>query len=541
MSKPSYCGTDETLEVFRVAIESVTHAIFITDRDGVFEYVNPAFTRVTGYSSDEVIGCSTRILKSGLMEEAYYQRLWCAVLAGQSWSERITNRRKSGELYQARQIISPILDERSEPCRFVAIQEDVTERSRAEQRLRELSREYESIFVNTQDAIFLIEVREGPEFRFVRLNPTHERITGLRTESVRDKTPVELFGEDLGEALSANYRRCVELGELVVYDEMLNFGGGVRSWRTRLAPVFDGDRVVEIVGTSRDITIEERLKNEQQIFFEVSPDPFAILTSDGRFHQVSPTWSRTLGVEPSVLVGTHLLDRVHPDDRETGIQLLEQLGSGEEVYEFEMRLRGEDREYRWLSWSAARPTHEGLIYAVARDVQENKRLREQLIELSSIDVLTGIANRMKGGAELRRESERAKRYGVSLSLLVFDIDHFKQINDTHGHAVGDEVLRATCGAIRSRLRPTDTFARWGGEEFIVVLPDTDASSAAKLAERLRGSVAAGGYAGGLTVTISIGVAEYRNSEDPETGLLRRADDALYAAKANGRNQVRIAE
>ncbi len=530
-------------QLFRVAIEAARHAVYITDREGRFLYANPAFAKVTGYEPAEVLGEETRILKSGVMDDEYYRKLWETVLAGRSWRETITNRRKSGELYEAHQIISPILSEHGTPSRFVVIQEDISEQAAAERRVRDLAREYESIFRNTQDAIFMIEVlhrSDEPEFRFVRLNPTHERLTGLRTEQVRGRTPFELFGSELAGEIVANYRWCYESGEAIVYDEVLDLGQGPRSWRTRLAPVFDNGRIIELIGTARDITIEERLKNEQQLFFEISPDPFVILTSDGRFHQLSPSWRELIGGELDGIVGRFLLDYIHPDDRENGLRLLERMGAGEPVSEFEMRFEVEHGAYRWLSWSAASPTTEGLIYAVARNIEENKRLREQLVELSSTDTLTGIANRAKGQSELLREAERAKRYGVMLSLLMFDVDHFKQVNDTHGHAVGDDVLQRICRKVSGELRPTDTFARWGGEEFIVVLPETDAEAACRLAERLKTEVGALSHSHGAPVTVSIGVAEYRDSEDPDTGLLRRADDALYQAKQAGRDRVRIA-
>ncbi len=533
----------DDLQLLRVAIESARHAVYITDRNGTFLYANPAFAKVTGYAPDEVLGRKTSVLQSGVMDDEYYRRLWKTVLSGRSWRETITNRRKSGELYEAYQIISPILSDGGPPSRFVVIQEDISEQATAERRVRELAREYESVFRNTQDAVFLIQVlhrSEEPEFRFLRLNPTHERLTGLRTEDVRGKTPIELFGPELGGEVVANYRKCYDSREAIVYDEVLDLGHGPRSWRTRLAPVFDGGLIIEIIGTARDITIEERLKSEQQLFFEISPDPFVILTSDGRFHQLSPSWRDLIGGELDGIVGRFLLEYIHPEDRENGLRLLELMAAGQPVSEFEMRFAIEQDTYRWLSWSAASPTREGLIYAVARDIEENKRLREQLVQLSSTDTLTGIANRAKGQSELLREAERSKRYGVPLSLLMFDVDYFKEVNDTHGHALGDEVLQRICEKVTADLRPTDIFARWGGEEFVVVLPDTDADAACRLAERLRQETGALRHSHGRPVTISIGVAEYRDSEDPDTGLLRRADDALYQAKHDGRDRVRLA-
>ncbi len=535
------------LEVFLAAIEAARHAIFVTNAEGLIEYVNPAFSRVTGYSAQEALGAKTSILRSGIMSTEYYQSLWSEVLAGNSWSESITNRRKNGELYEAWQIISPIADEDGQPLKFVVIQEDVTERVWTERALAELTQEYETVFTNTQDAIFLLSVElESPDsevvFRFLRLNATHEELTGFTTQQVRGKTPRELVGEELGEVLCANYRRCFESRETVLYDEVLDLPAGRRTWRTRLSPVIDTnlDRVVQIIGTARDITLEQQLQSEQQLFFEVSPDLFAILTPDRRFHQASPAWVHLMGWEPSSLIGRPLSEYLHPDDIFSTIDTLSAVNEANPTAVFEARLLTRGGEYRWTSWNVKCPRADGIMYAVARDVEENKRLQAQLIRMSTVDQLTGVSNRAQGTVDLHREAERVQRHGGVLSLIMCDIDHFKQINDNHGHSVGDEALRHTCGVIEKQLRTTDFLARWGGEEFVVILPDTDRDGAVVFAERLREAVEKSRGPKDIALTLSLGVAEYNPEEDPEKGLLSRADRALYEAKEAGRNRVRIA-
>ena len=535
------------LGVFLAAIESARHAIFVTNSDGLIEYINPAFSRVTGYSAQEALGAKTSILRSGVMTAEYYQDLWSQLLAGNSWSESITNRRKNGELYEAWQIISPITDEAGRPLKFVVIQEDVTERVQTERALAELSQEYEIVFTNTQDAIFLLSVeQETPDaevlFRFLRLNATHEELTGFTTRQVRGKTPTEVVGEELGGELCANYRRCFDSRETVVYDEVLDLPAGRRTWRTRLSPVIDAaaDRVVQIIGTARDITLEERLKSDQQFFFEVSPDLFAILTPDRRFQQASPAWAHLMGWEPSTLIGHLVTEYVHPDDINSTIDALSAVNEASPFGVFETRFRTQGGEYRWTSWNIKCPSVDGMIYAVARDVEENKRLQARLIQMSTVDQLTGISNRAQGSVDLHREAERVQRHGGKMSLIMCDIDHFKQVNDNYGHAVGDEGLQNTAHVIEKQLRTTDFFARWGGEEFVVILPDTDRDGAVVFAERLREAVETTRAANNIALTISLGVAEYSPNEDPERDLLSRADRALYEAKEAGRNRVCVA-
>lgn len=152
-----------------------------------------------------------------------------------------------------------------------------------------------------------------------------------------------------------------------------------------------------------------------------------------------------------------------------------------------------------------------------------------------LDPLTGAPNRRRLMQGLAAGLERQE----PLTVILFDLDHFKRVNDTFGHDAGDEVLRGTVAAGMAALRRDTLLGRWGGEEFLVVLPSTRLADGAVVAERLRLSVAEVVYGPGLHVTASFGVAEALPGEDV-SGLLRRADEALYASKAAGRNQVRAA-
>jgi len=155
----------------------------------------------------------------------------------------------------------------------------------------------------------------------------------------------------------------------------------------------------------------------------------------------------------------------------------------------------------------------------------------RLERLADIDALTGALNRRGLHAVLTEKGPA--------SLVLYDIDHFKAINDTHGHVVGDEVLKRLALLLAGVLRAGDAVVRWGGEEFLLVLPGVDVAKAERIAERGRRTVEDEAFAGGLRATVSAGVAERRGAEEPEQ-LIRRADEALYLAKRAGRNCVRVA-
>lgn len=174
--------------------------------------------------------------------------------------------------------------------------------------------------------------------------------------------------------------------------------------------------------------------------------------------------------------------------------------------------------------------------------QTNQELQKTLVELgrlASTDKLTGAWNRRRLEETVLNEMDRLRRYDHPLSLMIIDIDLFKKINDHHGHAGGDQVLAELVVLVQAALRATDSLTRWGGEEFIVLCPNTTLSSVAMLAERLRAKIAGAVFSAEGNITASIGVAECMSEETWEQWF-QRADTALYRAKANGRDQVQVA-
>lgn len=181
--------------------------------------------------------------------------------------------------------------------------------------------------------------------------------------------------------------------------------------------------------------------------------------------------------------------------------------------------------------------------ALIRDVTQEKRLEEQLREYSYTDRLTGLLNRRRLDEILDEEVNRARRYGLALGLLLFDVDHFKAFNDNHGHDQGDRVLEALGEAMKEHFRNVDFCARYGGEEFCVVMPNTSTPGIQDAAERFREKIE-NLVVDDLKVTISIGITildRDKGEEETPAALLKRADLGLYEAKNGGRNQVRMME
>jgi len=180
-----------------------------------------------------------------------------------------------------------------------------------------------------------------------------------------------------------------------------------------------------------------------------------------------------------------------------------------------------------------------MLLLVAKDVSALMNANRELDQLARRDALTELHNRFAAGERLRDEFVRSQRSDVPFSVLLLDVDHFKRVNDTHGHDVGDQVLQGVARQLKASVRASDFVARFGGEEFLVILPDTGTLEAEIVAEKIRRAVDTCELPVVGRVTVSVGLSEWRDDLPDEGLLVRRADQALYAAKAAGRNRVMV--
>ncbi len=290
--------------------------------------------------------------------------------------------------------------------------------------------------------------------------------------------------------------------------------------------------------TSAIVARRAKADRRARRFFDLSHDMLCTSNLNGYFVEVNSAWER-LGYTPEEMRSVPFIDLVHPDDRERTEAQAASIFEGIEAVGFENRYRAKDGSWRWLRWSSILAPDESLLYGRATDVTELKQVeaeREQLLveveALAHSDALTGLPNRRTLDEQLPREMARALRAESDLCLAILDFDHFKDYNDTHGHLAGDEMLRRCAIAWDSELRGEDTIVRFGGEEFLVVLPDTRPDLAIEIVERLRAVTPAG-------QTCSAGIACWDLSETVED-LVDRADSALYRAKEAGRDQLMLA-
>jgi diguanylate cyclase (GGDEF)-like protein/PAS domain S-box-containing protein len=288
------------------------------------------------------------------------------------------------------------------------------------------------------------------------------------------------------------------------------------------------------------VNAQARSDKRARRFFELSHDMLCTMDEEGRCREVNSAWTHHLGYSAEELRGTNLLELTHPDDHERALAEALSLFKTGSSASLETRVRAKDGSWHWLRTSSTLAKDEGLVYARSTDVTqlkliegERERLLGEVQDLARHDALTGLPNRRVLQELLPKEMARARRNERPLCLAIVDIDHFKAYNDTHGHLAGDEVLRACAREWDSALRGEDTLVRFGGEEFLVLLPETEPDQAAEIVERLRQTTPMG-------QSCSAGLALWDCTESIDD-LLRRADEALYLAKASGRNQLAQAQ
>jgi diguanylate cyclase (GGDEF)-like protein/PAS domain S-box-containing protein len=411
------------------SLNACTFAIVITSPNGIIEWVNPAFSAMSGYTAAEAIGHNPRELcKSGMHSGSFYAQIWQTILDGRIWRGELINRRKDGSLYDELLTISPAFDSNGKIQHFIATKEDFTEHKATREELEIAHSHLNAVVENFPGAL----VMEDTVGRIVLLNQYVFELLGLpgTNEYVLGKPiyPLMVFSSEVAE----------DSGTFI-------------------------ERIEELRAAARPFYNEE------------------IRFKDGRW------------VERDFIP-----IRLHD-------------------------------------------TLIGFLY-LYRDISQRKRHARELWQMATSDPLTGIPNRRTFFENIEHERMRLTRYAGEAALLMIDIDHFKRINDAHGHAAGDAMLCHIVRQIRKLLRESDILARLGGEEFAALIPQASRDGALGLAERIRKTIAETPLAYGdimIPAATSVGVTIMTAADLNADQALSRADNALYEAKNAGRNQVKI--
>ena len=299
------------------------------------------------------------------------------------------------------------------------------------------------------------------------------------------------------------------------------------------------------------------LQDEYKELCDSANDLIDILSEECKVLYANAAWLRTLGYSPAEVAGLSLWDVVHPDDLAWSKEAIRRLLSGQPPGRFEVRFRRKDGSTVYLEGTStcrrveAKPV---LIRGILRDITERKRAEHELQEMherlraallreheiARIDPLTHVANRRALYELGQTELLRARRYRRPLTFVSIDLDNSKQVNDALGHATGDAVLVSVASTLRGELRATDIVARMGGDEFVIILPETAAESARVVLDKLHARLLEAAESNHWKVTFSIGAVSFLSAPGSLEEAMGLADDALYSIKHQGKNAVSVA-
>ena len=402
---------------------------------------------------------------------------------------------------------------------------------------------------------FAVSVAEGG-FTYSAVNRRLSDVIAVGRADFVGKTPEALLPADFAAVVLRQYRLCVAERRAVDFEGFYDAPGGGRWWQTTVSPVFDGEEgeVVGLIGVAVDVTArKDAERHARDIDARLA---LAIDLLDGGFWHyaiaprqftTSPQLSRLVtGTETAIVDDEDFAAYVLPEDHASldfGPLMRGEVDSVTEQY----RIRTAAGDLRWMSCqrrltrdTEGRPEN---IVGVVIDITEQKRRQELLAAEAATDSLTGLMNRRGFEALGQRLVADARSRGGGFGLLLLDLDRFKPVNDTHGHPVGDAVLREVAARLRRHTRPGDAAVRLGGDEFaVLILGDVDEAALGSLAQRLVDSVSRPivTAAASLGVGASIGVARWSSADRDLAGVIDRADAALFAVKRDGRGAWRLA-
>ena len=536
---------EESEQRYRSLFDQNVDAVFTFDMTGQFTEVNAACETVSGYTLEELRGQSFVPIVVPEDRERTIE-ITRQALRGAAQHEEITIIHKSGRRVALHITKLPIVVD-GKIVGVYGIAKDITPQKQAEAALRASEKRYKRVSELTSDVSYAFTVEENgtitPEWRAGRyedfLHYTYEEVM------VRGGWETVVHPDDL--AIVVEHQRCslsgqADTAEYRIYDK----AGIVRWLHSYVQPEWDvaTGRVVRIYGATKDITRRkesEAALRESDVWMravaEASPVAMTITRwEDSLVLYANHHFQNLVGLLQEEIVGYPTLRfYANPEDR---AKLRGLLTDSTLVQNWEVNLRRADGTTFWASGGFQRMVYRGkdAIFSVYHDVTDQKQRLEAARAEADCDSLTGLLNHRAFHKRLEEEAEKAKNHDTSLAVAVLDLDNFKFFNDAYGHAVGDDVLRQVAAVLRVACRAGDTLARFGGDEFALLLPEIEAGTSA---ETVASRLAAGlgdvsyqppGYSSAIPVSLSLGVALFPSEAPTRLAVMQIADERLLRAK-----------
>lgn len=430
---------------------------------------------------------------------------------------------------------------------------DISSRKNSRLKLMEQTRKLNATLDNMQQGIAQFD----PDLKLTSWNRRYGELMDYPVSLLREGTPFEAFLQY--NFLRGDYDYLGDEGRLQAVGKRLEQARAKEPHRYERRGPKGGD--LEVIGSplpdggfvTTYTDISEKKASEREVHNQLAflntlintiPSPIFYKDTNGLFQGCNRAFERMIGIRSRALVGLPWHEIVPNEEALQNEEDDHRLLEGEKFRTHEDTLTAADGRLRNVIMSKSvypdASGHMAGLVGVITDITEMKEMEKKLRRLALTDPLTGAANRRHFLEVADNEHKRAKRNGENIALVLLDIDHFKKVNDTFGHNIGDDALKALVTHTQECLREVDCLGRFGGEEFVCILPDTDLEAAHKVAERIRHKIADIHIAtnqGALRFTVSLGVALWQYDQETLEIAISHADEALYQAKNSGRNRT----
>ncbi len=543
-------ASQETLQALNESLKAVVEtsplAIYSVTPNGIVTLWNPAAEKMFGISKEAALGKGSPLTGHGNVDRALELRR--RVMAGETiYNYEITRTRDNGAEITISISAAPLRGATHEIIGVLVTCSDITG-------LKETSRALDQQLHFTQE---LLEVMPSPIFyrraegAYLGFNRAWEIFFSKRREEWIGKRPQDFLPPEAATMAEIEDREVLTTGRTSVAEVVIRDGHGTDRHVVRHISRFtDADgRPAGVIGVLTDITdfkqVAQALVASEGRFkalTESAMDIVTVLDAEGFIRYQSPSVKHLLGYEPAAMIGLCQFDLVHREDAETMRGAFQQLlsrGQMERAVEFRvLRSDGEWRTLEAIGKNCLDVAEVRGIIVNTRDITDRKNIEERIQHLAYHDALTGLPNRSLMQDRVSQAIGRADRSTKRFAVMFIDIDNFKNINDTLGHDVGDELLRQVAARLIDSVRTHDTIARQGGDEFIVLLDQLEGhQGATRVAQKILDALRVAFQVGGIDqhVSGSIGIALYPDDgRDPPT-LLKNADTAMFHGKALGKN------
>ncbi|WP_349597351.1 sensor domain-containing diguanylate cyclase [Azospirillum argentinense] len=523
---------EETRAALWRAFDTLPSGVCVTTDTGTILYANPALHSLLLYAPGHLTGHDLAELEP---EDVVLPSL------PDSSGERPLRRLDGGTVWVS-ESVGPLLGPLGER-QSLRVYTDVTHHRQAQAALRDQLLMKEVLFETLPVPVFV----KNAAGEYTDCNDAFERYTGLERRSIVAKTAFAVMDPRIAKAhADQDHELTVTWGQRS-YEEAVPFVGGTTRMSSLTKAVFcdSAGNLGGIVGVIHDLT--EGLPSEERLQAILEQSPVGVSVSrrdDGRIIFVNTRFAELIGLKREDLIGRQARD--YYLDRHQRERVIDRLRSYGSVTNMEVQFRRADGSSFWTLFTVNQAVIQGVQVNLAwiYDYTDRRNMEEALRDMASRDPLTGIYNRRSFMELARSQLARAHRFNEPMSVFVLDVDHFKRINDSYGHATGDDALRMVAGGCQAILREYDILGRLGGEEFVVVLPGATAEESRVVAERVRrhlSRMAIPGPEGRFHLTSSIGISAIDGPYDTLEKAIHRADLALYRAKREGRNRVVVYE